>query len=266
MQRKKKMNKKSLEEIKVRLKVEKGEKLRSKVSVNSPEIAIELMREYLKEMDQEYCCVLNLDTKNSPISFSVVSIGDIDRSIVPIRSVFKSAILQNAKSIMLFHNHPSGIVEPSQDDCNITKRISTCGVMLGIPVLDHIIVGSISGEMFSFKKETNLLDNSSEVCERQFKEILDQEEKRLSVFQLVQEDQFKISNQHIFEEALELSFESEDRELNKKEIDCLKKALALTENLAERIELQNHYGTSTFEKSVGSIVEALEKQKKIMTI
>ncbi len=106
----------------------------------------------LSQMDREYCCVVNLDGANHPINFNVVSIGDVNQAHVPIQNVFKSAILSNASSIMMFHNHPSGSVQASREDIDVTKRLIEAGRIMNIPVLDHIIVGGGTAERFSFKE------------------------------------------------------------------------------------------------------------------
>lgn len=109
--------------------------------INSPEDAAELGKKFLEEADREQMILCCLDTKNQPVSISVISIGSLNSSIVHPREVFKSAILSNAASIILYHNHPSGDPSPSQEDINITKRLIECGKLIGIDVLDHLIIG-----------------------------------------------------------------------------------------------------------------------------
>ena len=109
--------------------------------ISSPTEAAELGRRFLKEADREELIICCLDTKNQPISISVASIGSINSSIVHPREIFKVAILSNASSIILFHNHPSGQADPSAEDINVTKRLKECGNLIGIPLTDHIIIG-----------------------------------------------------------------------------------------------------------------------------
>lgn len=114
-------------------------------SLNSPETATEFMEEYYKDYfaeDKEAFSVLLLNTKNKVIGIKTVSVGTLDTSLVHPREVFKTAILNSAKSIMVFHNHPSGDTKPSREDINITKRLVESGKLLGIKVLDHIILGN----------------------------------------------------------------------------------------------------------------------------
>ena len=83
-----------------------------------------------------------MDTKNQPVSINVVSVGSLNSSIVHPREVFKVAILSNAASIIIFHNHPSGDPTPSREDVNVTNRLKEAGKLIGIDLIDHIIIGS----------------------------------------------------------------------------------------------------------------------------
>jgi DNA repair protein RadC len=76
----------------------------------------------------------------------------LNASIVHPREVFKRALMQNANSIILAHNHPSGDTTPSSNDMLITKRLNEAGILLGVSVLDHIIVGA-HGKYKSFKED-----------------------------------------------------------------------------------------------------------------
>ena len=96
-------------------------------------------------MDREYVCVVNLDTRKHPINFNIVSIGDIDQAQIPIQNIFKSALLSNARSTLALHCHPSGSLEPSSADLEVTKRMVEAGRIIGIPVTDHIIVAGGTG-------------------------------------------------------------------------------------------------------------------------
>jgi len=111
-------------------------------SVRSPQDGYRLLKLFLEEKDREYFIVASLDTKNQPVSINVCHIGSLNSSIVHPREVLKSAILSNAASIIVGHNHPSGKTEPSQEDIEVTKRLIEAGNIIGIDVLDHIIVGN----------------------------------------------------------------------------------------------------------------------------
>ena len=110
--------------------------------ISSPTDAVQLGLRFLSECDREKLIVACLDTKNQINSVSTVSVGSLNSSVVHPREVFKTAILSNAASIILFHNHPSQNVQPSQEDISITKRLVECGKIIGIDVLDHLILAS----------------------------------------------------------------------------------------------------------------------------
>ncbi len=98
----------------------------------------------VQDMDKrpvELFALITLDIKNQVTGTFVVSQGGLSNSIVHPRNVFQIAFLQNAAAIILGHNHPSTITEPSQDDIKITQRLISAGDLLGVEVLDHIIVG-----------------------------------------------------------------------------------------------------------------------------
>lgn len=123
--------------------------LMSSKRLETTEDAVNLMAEELRKYDRELLCVLNMRTNGQVINMNVVSMGTLNGSMTSPRELFKSAILSNAASIILMHNHPSGSCKPSREDRLITKRMATCGAMLGIEVLDHIVVGS-RGQYYSF--------------------------------------------------------------------------------------------------------------------
>lgn len=93
------------------------------------------------EYPEENLWLITLDTKNNITGIFTVSTGSLNSSIVHPREVFKRAVLQNAASIIICHNHPSGDSAPSQEDIDTTKRIYDAGKILGIELLDHIIIG-----------------------------------------------------------------------------------------------------------------------------
>jgi DNA repair protein RadC len=113
-------------------------------SVRSPEDGYRLLKMFLEDKDREHFIVVSLDTKNQPVSINICHIGSLNASIVHPREVMKSAILSNAASVLVGHNHPSGKVEPSREDIDVTKRLVEAGKIIGIDVIDHIIVGDDS--------------------------------------------------------------------------------------------------------------------------
>ena len=94
--------------------------------------------------------VLLLDTKHRVLRVSVLSIGTLDASIVHPREVFREATSAGAATIVLFHNHPSGDPEPSDDDVRLTQRLMAAGVLMGIDVIDHVILADI--RYYSFRE------------------------------------------------------------------------------------------------------------------
>jgi DNA repair protein RadC len=110
-------------------------------SIRSPEDGYKVLKSFLEDKDREHFIVVSLDTKNQPVSINVCHIGSLNASIVHPREVMKSAILSNASSIIVGHNHPSGKTEPSREDIDVTKRLVEAGKIIGIEVIDHIIVG-----------------------------------------------------------------------------------------------------------------------------
>src|SRR6266849_4952202 len=114
------------------------------------EQAAELLRQYLGAVDREHFMVILLDRKNTPIGINTVSIGSLTASVVHMREVFKPAILANAAAILCGHNHPSGDPEPSREDRALTQQLVKAGSLLGIPVVDHIVLGDGTTAYFSF--------------------------------------------------------------------------------------------------------------------
>jgi DNA repair protein RadC len=102
----------------------------------------EIVKKELLRADREKFICIHLNTRNRVLSYEVVSVGSLGASIVEPREVFKAAILANARSIIIMHNHPSGDPNPSEEDIAITERLVKAGRILGISVLDHIIIGN----------------------------------------------------------------------------------------------------------------------------
>lgn len=114
----------------------------SEQKIHRPEDALAVVGELLCEMDREMMCVINLKTDGTPINCNFASMGAINKTITEPRELYKSAILSNAAEMLLVHNHPSGNLEPSKDDIMLTGRILKLADLIGIPLLDHVIVGA----------------------------------------------------------------------------------------------------------------------------
>lgn len=96
---------------------------------------------FLHELAEESLVLLTVNTKHEVTGLFEVSRGSLNQSVVHPREIFKRAILNNASSIIIAHNHPSGDTTPSQEDLNVTKRIAEAGKLMGIELLDHLIIG-----------------------------------------------------------------------------------------------------------------------------
>lgn len=121
--------------------------------ITLPEHAVELVGKELCDMDREAVCVINLKADGTPINFSIVSVGALNEAVAQPREMMKASILSNASHMIIVHNHPSGCLEPSQTDTALTDRMVKICEFVGIPLLDHIIVGGDNTHYFSFKEK-----------------------------------------------------------------------------------------------------------------
>jgi DNA repair protein RadC len=119
-------------------------------ALGRPSEAAAALMALLQDEPAEVFAILCLTTKHRVIAYHEVARGRLDSVLVSPRDVFKAALLANAAAIVAGHNHPSGDPTPSPEDLDVTRRIAAAGDVLGIPVLDHIIVGD--GRYYSFKE------------------------------------------------------------------------------------------------------------------
>jgi len=98
-----------------------------------------LLIEKYGAIDREVFIVIHLDTRNQVSAIEPVSYGDLNTNHIAMREVFKGAILSNAASIILAHNHPSGSLTPSAEDVAFTHEAVKAGDLLDIEVLDHLV-------------------------------------------------------------------------------------------------------------------------------
>ena len=112
-------------------------------AIRSPEDAAIIGKHFMRihEEPEEYMYMICMNVKNRVIGVFEVSHGTVNASLVTPREVFQKALLANAVSIILMHNHPSGDCTASREDIDITKRLAEAGKLLGVEVLDHIIIG-----------------------------------------------------------------------------------------------------------------------------
>lgn len=146
------------------VKLQKGFTLAEDKPIQSPKAAVDAVADFIKDMDREMMCVLTLRTNGIPINASFVSIGTLNTTLTCPREVMKTAILSNAASIILLHNHPSGGVSPSMDDIRVTDRMHQVCDLMGIELLDHIIVGA--REWYSFREKRALPQNTHTYLEK----------------------------------------------------------------------------------------------------
>ena len=132
--------------------------LYSKEPMNNPDAAIRVMNGFLSQMDRELFCIVNLQADLTPINMNIVSVGSLNEALINPREIFKSAILSNAHSMMLIHNHPSGNLTPSTSDIQTTARMQELGELMGISLVDHIITGR-NGNYYSFRDKGEFPDS-----------------------------------------------------------------------------------------------------------
>ena len=165
----KKTEKYKLKEVCIRL--AKGRALYSEQPLSSPAAALDVMKREMSQYDREVLCVVNMNSRLQPINFNIVSVGDINTSIAAIPNILKSGLMTNAGSFLLLHNHPSGDVTPSQDDILTTRKVIEAGKIMGIPCVDHIVIGGGNGNYCSMR-EAQLADFSSQIISMTAEDIL----------------------------------------------------------------------------------------------
>ncbi len=113
---------------------------------------------FIADDDREVFLVICLNTRNDVIAVHRSHIGTLSTATVSPREIFKACILNNARSFIVAHNHPSNDIKPSKEDLNITESLLKAGLVLEIPLIDHLIVNS-KGDFFSFKQEGYILED-----------------------------------------------------------------------------------------------------------
>jgi DNA repair protein RadC len=121
-----------------------------------PDAIARIVREFIgASADREHFVVVMLNASNKVLGINLVSMGTLTASLVHPRECFKAAILAGAASLVVAHNHPSGDVRPSREDKETTRRLVAAGRLLGIPVLDHVVIGE--GDTFTSFRETGIM-------------------------------------------------------------------------------------------------------------
>ena len=140
-----------LEVVSVRL--VKDSPILSKKNLTKPEEVVAVLGDIMCEFDREVIGVVNLKSDLTPINVHFASVGAINEAMAHPRELLKASILSNAASIMLIHCHPSGQLLPSKADTMMTDRVNKICELIGIPLVDHVIVGGDNREFFSFKEK-----------------------------------------------------------------------------------------------------------------
>ncbi len=124
----------------------------SNKKITAPQDVADIFIPLIKDEVKEQFIVVCLNSANKIIKHEIISIGNLNSSVVHPREIFKVAIENNSASIILMHNHPSGNPEPSNEDISITKKIVESGKIMDIPVFDHIIIAGNSFTSFVEKR------------------------------------------------------------------------------------------------------------------
>jgi len=119
-------------------------------SISAPEDGAALLMPRLRYETNEHFVIVLLNAKNKVMLVEQISEGSLNSSVVHPREVFSPAVLHHAAAILVGHNHPSGDPTPSKEDRSLTDILVQTGVIMGIPLLDHIVIGD--GKYFSFKE------------------------------------------------------------------------------------------------------------------
>ena len=110
--------------------------------IHNPQEAYEFLRWEMEGLEQEHLRTINLNVKNHVLSSPLIYQGSVSSAQVRVAEVFRPAIMDNASTIIIAHNHPSGDPTPSAEDTHLTKQFVEAGRMLDIDVLDHLVIGN----------------------------------------------------------------------------------------------------------------------------
>lgn len=137
----------------VRIRLELDRRVLTNYPITNPEDVVFFLSEQMKDLDREVLAVVDLASDGRPVNMTMASVGTLKAAIAEPRELYKAAILCNADSILLAHNHPSGSLEASSHDIDITNRMIECGKILGIPLVDHVIIAGYTGMYRSLRED-----------------------------------------------------------------------------------------------------------------
>jgi len=118
-----------------------GEQLRERPALSSPQDSAEFLRAQLRDRPYEVFAALFLDTRHRVLAFEELFRGTLDGASVHVREVVRACLRHNAAAVILAHNHPSGVAEPSAADHAITQELKQGLGLIGVRVLDHLVIG-----------------------------------------------------------------------------------------------------------------------------
>ena len=180
----------------VAIRMVKEPPLLSEFPINSPEAAIKLMADTVKDYDREIFAIINLRPDLKPINVNFVSVGAVDYALMHPREAIKSMVLSNATSVMMVHNHTTGVAVPSKADISATDRMAKLCAMLGITLLDHVIVGP-GKDYYSFREKRAIplaeIGVATELDEINLKPKQEAEKKKESVKAKLKENKEKVA-------------------------------------------------------------------------
>lgn len=113
-----------------------------RVVINCSQDVANLVMGEMASLEQEHLKVLLLNTKNEVLSIQEIYVGNVNTSVVRPAEVIRPAVRDNATSVIVVHNHPSGDPAPSPEDVSITRQLVDAGKLLGVELLDHLVIGS----------------------------------------------------------------------------------------------------------------------------
>lgn len=128
----------------------RAKRLEDALQIRAPNDAYEFLRFEMENLEQEQLRVLTLNTKQRIISTRMVYQGSLHTTVIRVAEVFRPAILDNAASIIVAHNHPSGLPDPSPEDVALNRELVKAGNLLDIELIDHLILGR--GKFVSLKE------------------------------------------------------------------------------------------------------------------
>ena len=113
-----------------------------RATIHSPQDVANLVTAEMAPLPQEHLKALLLNTKNEVLSIQEIYVGNVNSAVVRPAEVFRPAVRDNAPSVIVVHNHPSGDPTPSPEDVSVTRDLIAAGELLGIKLLDHLVIGS----------------------------------------------------------------------------------------------------------------------------